>query len=291
MQKFRNKKIRIILLIMVLLIIGVASINKIYLKSNKQESKNQNKNLIAKYIQNPNGEYELSNTKKFPIEGYLLNTEKSSCKNGSRLSQNIDNKTINLTTTNREECTLYFDKIINKVLNHLNLKTKEEEPDFTQGAITDETRDGLYGMKDDYGVSYYYRGAVNNNYVKFEKNANGQDMWWRIIRFNGNGTIRIIYNGTKAHTNQNMEDDCFAIRQSWNTLQNDAKYVGYMFGGTQGEASTSYEQATKNETDSDMKKALDNWYELNIKIWDILNILQILSSVMIDLFQVKKNQD
>ena len=43
--------------------------------------------------------------------------------------------------------------------------------------------------KDDYGTSYYYRGNVTNNYVKFA------GFYWRIIRINGNGSIRLIYAG------------------------------------------------------------------------------------------------
>lgn len=67
------------------------------------------------------------------------------------------------------------------------------------------------------------------------------------------------------HENGEVDIDRFAItNQQWNSYQNDAKYVGYMFGGAQGEASTSYEQATRNETNSDIKTAIDNWYERNL---------------------------
>ena len=40
-------------------------------------------------------------------------------------------------------------------------------PDFSKVATTDETADGLYSMEDDYGTSYYFRGATENNYIKF----------------------------------------------------------------------------------------------------------------------------
>ena len=43
--------------------------------------------------------------------------------------------------------------------------------------------------------TYYYRGSVENNYVKFA------GYFWRIIRINSNGSIRMIYDGTSAHQN------------------------------------------------------------------------------------------
>ena len=143
-------------------------------------------------------------------------------------------------------------------LEVLGLNKKEGTPDFSRIAETDETRDGLYSMEDDYGTSYYFRGAVENNYVKFGQNANGEDMWWRIIRINGDGSLRIQYDGTQGWANGEANDNRVAItNQPWNSQYNDAKYVGWMFGGAQGEASTSYEQATRNETNSDIKTSVD----------------------------------
>jgi hypothetical protein len=58
-------------------------------------------------------------------------------------------------------------------------------------ATTDE---GMYAATDDYGTSYYFRGAVSNNWVKFA------GMYWRIVRINGNNTVKLIYSGTTAPT-------------------------------------------------------------------------------------------
>ncbi len=131
--------------------------------------------------------------------------------------------------------------------------------------MTDETANGLYSLEDDYGTSYYFRGAVENNYVKFGRNSSGKDMWWRIIRFNGDGSMRMIYDGTKPYVAGEYNTDRFiAVNHYWNDIIYDAKYVGYMFGGTQGEASTSKEQAQRNETSSDIKVVIDEWYKMNI---------------------------
>lgn len=48
--------------------------------------------------------------------------------------------------------------------------------------------EGLIEDVDDYGLTYYFRGNVKNNYVKFA------DELWRIVRVNGDGTVRLILN-------------------------------------------------------------------------------------------------
>lgn len=50
------------------------------------------------------------------------------------------------------------------------------------------SNEGLIEDVDDYGLTYYFRGNVNNNYVKFANEL------WRIIRINGDGSVRLILN-------------------------------------------------------------------------------------------------
>jgi hypothetical protein len=50
-------------------------------------------------------------------------------------------------------------------------------------ATTDE---GLVSTKDNDGISYYFRGNVENNYVKIKDN------YYRIVRINGDSTVRIV---------------------------------------------------------------------------------------------------
>ncbi len=153
-------------------------------------------------------------------------------------------------------------KVVETVADKIISNVKAGNPDFSVPATTDE---GLYALEDDYGTSYYFRGAVNNNYIKYGKNKDGQDMYWRIVRINGDGSLRIIYDGTQAYANGTADDARYAkVGQVWNTQYNDAKYVGYMFGGAQGEASTSKEGAQANDTNSEVKMAVENWYKENI---------------------------
>lgn len=60
-----------------------------------------------------------------------------------------------------------------KIIELSSTKTSIEESNL----ITNE---------DDYGKTYYYRGAVKNNYLEYS------DMCWRILRIQGNGTIKLI---------------------------------------------------------------------------------------------------
>ena len=118
---------------------------------------------------------------------------------------------------------------------------------------SDKSDKGLYQMEDDDGISYYYRGSVNNNYVKYA------GAYWRIIRVNGDESVRLLYAGTTpnaAGTELNIESSIV-----FNTQKNNPAYVGYMYGTTLNE---SYEKTTANENDSNIKKVLDDWYKNNI---------------------------
>ena len=114
-------------------------------------------------------------------------------------------------------------------------------------------------MDDDYGKSYYYRGAVTNNYVKFA------GFYWRIIRINGDGSLRIIYDGTQVHSNGTIDEDRFIdTNTKFNLNSNDNKYMGWMYGPEGTVSSTSKEEAQTNTVNSTIKKVVDEWYKTNI---------------------------
>ena len=97
-----------------------------------------------------------------------------------------------------------------------NIKAKGT-PDFSKTATTDE---GLFMAEDDEGESYYYRGAVKNNYVSFA------GFIWRIIRRNGDGSVRMIYAGKKT----NDTGDATMIGNSqFNNKYWDPVYEGYKY--------------------------------------------------------------
>ena len=93
-------------------------------------------------------------------------------------------------------------------------------PNFAKIAPNSDETDGLYAADDDDGTSYYYRGAVRNNYVSFA------GFMWRIIRRNGDGSIRLIYSG------KNTSDTGAAVtigNLQYNDKYWDPAYVGYKY--------------------------------------------------------------
>ena len=148
-------------------------------------------------------------------------------------------------------------KIAKVTLTSLNLSPSSGTPNFTKTSIADGTN-GIYSSEDDLGTSYYFRGNVTNNYVKFA------NKYWRIIRINGDGTIRMIYAGTSAHANyydDHSANDMSIGTSAFNSSYNDNTYVGYMYG-TAG--ASTYANTHSNTTNSTIKTKLDSWYDTNI---------------------------
>ena len=119
---------------------------------------------------------------------------------------------------------------------------------------TDKSDKGLYQGTDDYGTTYYYRGNVKNNIVQFA------GYYWQIIRINGDGTIRLLYNGNEKNASgvkQSINNETY----QFNSLYNDPTYVGYMYGDKDG---TTFAEVHNNTNNSTIKTAVDNWYKTNI---------------------------
>ena len=149
-----------------------------------------------------------------------------------------------------------------QTLTQLGLTRSWEMPDFSKTSCSsgcEESTVGIYKTEDDIGTSYYFRGDVENNYVYFA------GFYWRIIRINGDGSIRMIYAGTSAHENgydDSSTNDMSIGDSVFNSSGSDNAYVGYMYG-TAG--SSTYESTHSNTNDSTIKKVLDTWYTNNIK--------------------------
>ena len=141
---------------------------------------------------------------------------------------------------------------------------------------------------------YYYAGNTTNNWVKFgtfatdgpirgyynaagtlskeyttleecnsasSYNTNcsyawrkGDQMYWRIIRTNHDGSIRLLYSGTNPDTTEGHLG-----KSAFNTSYNSPKYVGYKYG-----EDTSLDTIRNNTTDSTIKTYVDNWYKNNL---------------------------
>ena len=127
----------------------------------------------------------------------------------------------------------------------------------------------LASAEDDYGTSYYFRGAVTNNYVEFANKC------WRIVRVGGDGSVKLILhndNTAKAanpcNSANNSTTAAFArysgttYKSAFNTNTDDNAYVGFMYG-TAG--ASDYASAHANINKSTILNNLENWYTNNLK--------------------------
>ena len=284
-----NKKKIIMLITIIVLAIGI-----IYITNSRA------KYQITKSVQIVNGivnyslydfqilsMYKVEDGQETPIdtmpsaEKYAIDSERSSCKNNNGKNNQAILKTINgnhtIANLNKlDKCTLYFNRTITVTELIASKTTQEGQKEFTDIETADNTGK-LYSDTDDLGTTYYFRGKVKDNWVKFGE-ENGEPIWWRIIRINGNNSIRIIYTGTgetaptsDGYLNNNTTGSQLQTK-AYNAYYNDNKYVGYMYGterkgsaGKETTPTTRYEDAHANNYDSDIKQVLDTWYKTNLK--------------------------
>ena len=151
----------------------------------------------------------------------------------------------------------------------------------------EETEAVMASTADDYGTSYYFRGAVENNYVEFANKC------WRIVRVTGDGSIKLALfnNNTEGNTNPCAEandssDAAITGGSKFNYAYNDNAFVGLMYGnvgcsdgvsnsqssctsaGGTWTASTSYANAHANINKSTILKYLEEWYDNNMATYD-----------------------
>ena len=127
-----------------------------------------------------------------------------------------------------------------------NIKTRT---DFST-TYTDVNIGTMYKAKEENTDVYYFAGDARNNWVKFG------GYYWRIIRTNSDGSIRLLYHGTSPETqNAYIGDSEIAFNENYN----DSMYVGYKYG-----TSGSLENNRLNTNDSTIKKTIDTWYKDNL---------------------------
>ena len=130
------------------------------------------------------------------------------------------------------------------------------------GREVSSTDEGLRETIDDYGTTYYYRGAVEDNYVIFARKC------WRIVRITGNGAIKLILHNNDA-PECDISDNTLHLAKydgkNYTTAFNNATGllgkatgVGFMYGDKDA---TTYLEAQANTTDSTILTNLKAWYD------------------------------
>ena len=265
---------KFIIILVVVSIFGVIFINKskakyrvtqsIQVVSGEVNYKVPDLNVLAMYKQKTEGNTDDNNYESItdvPTSGYKVNAAKSYCTivgNDNQLKdipmEYKDGRVSISINKKGTKCYVYLDIDVQKTVTDLLTEIPKNHPNqgtpnfanMSCSSGCDDTTLGLFEAQDDFGTSYYFRGSVDYNWIKFGKVGNA-DIWWRIIRFNGNNTIRLIYAGTSTTSDAPAQTGASTQigTSTFNSSRDYAKYVKYMY------------DTTKNST---IKQNLDTWF-------------------------------
>ena len=184
-------------------------------------------------------ENEYSTVKVEKIDSLVYNETRSNIKRLSTkktVELNPGDNYFKVTVTSEDKTTTNEYKIKISVVELKSIFGKQysviaKTPTLTTSSNNTSDESGLYKSTDTNTgePTYYFRGAVENNYVSFA------GFTWRIVRINEDGTIRMI-----------MQDG----------INNNASYV----------FNSKYDNYTyMYYSNSEAKTQLENWYSTNIK--------------------------
>ncbi len=261
------------------LVVGIIGILLVCLftfkKDNKQEEYvlkdrievNDSYNSIAMYQVDGDEEKKIT---EMPESGYVIDSDSSYCvlkgekehDDQAKLYTNSNGEHIIGNLAPEERCFVKFVKLSDKTLAELDLHSQGTVEDFSKtaciGDCDTQEENGVFEVEDDFGTSYYFRGTVQNNWVKFGKiSTSGADIYWRIIRINGDGTIRLIYSGNSsaAETGTSTQIDS---TYNFNSSTGNNMYVGYQF------VSGNAHGFGKDNQQSNVLKELNTWFKNNL---------------------------
>ena len=212
-----NKKIKIGLF--ALIILGTITLCLTYKSDDKiiKTKKRKQNNLAIMIKEDGATDYTKSNSKDIPKGDYVLNRDKSYCKNNGKIG-NYDSTLgkVSFSFIGSDSCYLYFDY--------------KEDPSLygtiKKRAKTDTTYLALYtgeGSDTYANPVYYYKGNVQNNNVLFG------GFCWKIVRTTETGGVKIVYNGVqKDGSCNNTGTDSQIGTSTFNNDSNSPAYVGYM---------------------------------------------------------------
>ena len=176
--------------------------------------------------------------------------------------------------------------VLNATTDSITYKPLSSDKNATEAVMS--------SAEDDYGTSYYFRGAVKNNYVEFANKC------WRIVRVSGDGSIKLVlHNDNTSGVNNpcssanNNDKGAFAqntngeMAIAFNDCEGDNSCVGFMSGGF-GKAleysartskdikasflsgkpyliSSDYVSAHASKYKSSVLKFLESWYSKELK--------------------------
>ena len=212
-----NKKIKIGLF--ALIILGTITLCLTYKSDDKiiKTKKRKQNNLAIMIKEDGATDYTKSNSKDIPKGDYVLNRDKSYCKNNGKIGD-YDSSLgkVSFSFIGTDSCYLYFDyKEDTSLYGTIKKRAK-----------TDTTYLALYtgeGADTYANPVYYYKGNVQNNNVLFA------GFCWKIVRTTETGGVKIVYNGVQKNGSCNNTGTDSQIGESvFNEDGKSPAYVGYM---------------------------------------------------------------
>ena len=184
-----------------------------------------------------------------PNSGYKLELETNTC--GGTLSGNT--YTISNITSNKT-CSITFKSstptLYAKLLADKTERTVTTRPGGFSSVYTSDNTKTLYTSTENGTTVYYFAGNATDNWVQFG------GYYWRIIRTNSDGGVRLLYHGTST----TATDAVINTSTAFNSTYNNPMYVGYMYG-----TSGSLESNRTNTNNSTIKQVIDTWYQNNLE--------------------------
>ena len=214
-------------------------------------------NIVGLYIDGEEAT-ELDSSKK-----YILDTTQSICtyKDGTEIENlniSYDSETSGLSispyTTKGTKCTLYFNEQVfvkDTILANYPIVKTRTFPLTASSKVEGNTTGVIYksadsNQYDNDGEVYYFAGNPTDNWVSWA------GFYWRIIRINGNGSIRMIYQGTSPNTTGTGTQ---LQTSAFNDDYNRSEYVGLKY--------TSGQQHGQN-SNSTIMGVLNTWYNSHL---------------------------
>jgi len=275
-----NKKVnvkKIFLGVGALAIIGVAVVGKIThasysstisvpLVNGKITYKHPDFRIMAIHVKDSSGNYVEQD--RMPNSDYMINESKTYCTKGpssekdteARIYTDDTGQHVISNLLKNDRCYLYFDEFAITAGSASELLTKLRKDDSRSGEITapftGSTPTTVYSAADDNGTSYMFAGVNPNNWVKLG------NLYFRIIRFNGDGSLRLIYSGEGSAQTSGIGTQIGTSK--FNTSYNDNMYVGlqYTSGKVHGTGTNSTILGTSTSTDL---TTLYGWYNNKVK--------------------------
>ena len=181
-------------------------------------------------------------------------------------SSDVGKYTCNNSNSTSRQCTAMYkinsvtDTTVNNVDKYsrsanYNTITKADKYNSTSTPVL-TSESGVYKTEDDDGESYYFRGKIDNNYVSFANNL------WRIVRINGDGSIRLIHASDIGTSKFNP------VRRMGYTYNNENACTKESPCISDYNKETSAFANNKTATDSIVKTYLEEWYINNLKDYD-----------------------